>query len=122
MTADSGNKPGAAGPVDYTKRRHQPEKTENQLNAAGQALLTSIDEESARPRELTASYPRIVNHMAKIWRIPREMDRYFDELLTDARGGRQGFPLRILMELGALKDYYHAKLFPTRRDPFDPFS
>jgi len=122
MTADSGNKPGAAGPVDYTKRRHPAEKTENELNAAGQVLLASITEESARPKELVATYPRIVNHMAKIWRIPREMDRYFEELLTDARGGRKGFPLRILMELGALKDYYHAKLFPTRRDPFDPFS
>jgi hypothetical protein len=41
------------------------------------------------------------------------MDRYFEDLLTDTRGNRQGFPLGILMELSALKDYYQGKVFPA---------
>ena len=117
MTADSGNKATAAQ-VDYSKRRHQPEKDDLELGAAGQALLASI-EESARPKELAAVFPRIVNRMAKLWKTPREMDRCFEELLTDTRGKRHGFPLNILMELTTLKDYYQAKVFPSRRDVWD---
>ncbi|MGB5080971.1 MAG: hypothetical protein WBO23_09530 [Burkholderiales bacterium] len=35
------------------------------------------------------------------------------------RGSRKGFALPILMELGTLKDYYHAKWYPARRDVWD---
>src|SRR5580765_8682825 len=107
MSAQLGNK-AAPAQVDFSKRRHQPEKDDVELNAAGQALLAYI-EESARPKELAAAYPRIVNHMAKLWKMPREMERYFEELLTDTRGKRQGFPLNILMELTTLHDYYKTK-------------
>jgi len=119
MTAESGNKLGAAGPADYSKRRHQPERDDVELSAAGKALIASIADESARPVKLAAAFPRIVNRMAKLWKMPREMDRYFEELLTDTRGTRSGFPLGILMELGALKDYYRSKLYPTQRDVWD---
>jgi hypothetical protein len=118
MTAESGNKPGTPAQVDFSKRRHQLEKDDLELSAASQALLASI-EESARPKELAALFPRIVNRMAKLWKTPREMDRYFEELLTDSRGKRQGFPLNILMELSTLKDYYQAKVFPTQHDAWD---
>ena len=112
-------KPNAATQVDYSKRRHQPEKDDLVLNTAGQALLAYI-EESARPKELAAAFPRIVNHMAKLWKTPREMDRYFEELLADTRGNRKGFSLKILMELSTLKDVYKAKAYPTaQRDVWD---
>ena len=118
MSAESGITPGAAAQVDYSKGRHQTQKDDLELSAAGQALLATI-EESARPKELVALFPRIVNRMARLWRTPREMDRYFEELLTDTRGHRQGFPLSILMDLSTLKDYYQAKVFPTRHDAWD---
>jgi hypothetical protein len=53
--------------------------------------------------------------MAGLWKSPRQMDRYFEDLLTDTRGGRQGFPLGILMELTTLKDYYLTVYPPTSR-------
>ena len=118
MNAQYANKPGAPAEADYSKRRHQPEKDDVELSAAGQALLAYI-EETARPKELAAAYPRIVNHMAKLWKMPREMDRYFEELLTDTRGKRQGFPLKILMELSTLNDYYKAKTRTGKRDIWD---
>jgi len=118
MTIASTMKPGAAMPVDYSKRRHQPEKDDLELSAAGQALLASI-EESARPKELATAFPRIVNHMAKLWKMPREMDRYFEELLTDTRGKRKGFSLNILMELSTLNDYYKIKMRTDKRDIWD---
>src|SRR5437899_6911352 len=71
-------KPNAATPVDYSKRRHQPEKDDLELSPAGLTWLASI-EQSARPIRLAAAFPRIVNRMAKIWKTPREMDRYFEE-------------------------------------------
>src|SRR5260221_76801 len=102
-------KPIAMTKADYSKRRHQPEKDDLELGAAGQAWLGSI-EESIRPMQLAAAFPRIVNRMAKLWKAPREMDRYFEELLTDTRQNRQGFPLKILIELGTLKDYYQEQV------------
>jgi len=97
--------------VDYSKTRHAPDKDDLELNAAGQALLASI-EETVRPKQLAAAFPRIINRMAGLWKSPRQMDRYFEDLLTDTRGSRQGFALGILMELTSLKDYYQTKVFP----------
>jgi hypothetical protein len=111
-------KPSATAQVDYSKRRHQPEKDDLELGPAGQALLASI-EQSARPMGLAAAFPRIVNRMAKLWKMPREMDRYFDELLADTRGNRQGFSLKILMELSTLNDYYKTKTRTARHDAWD---
>ncbi len=118
MDIASPMKPNVTTQVDYTKRRHQPEKDDLELSAAGQALLASL-EESARPKELAAAFPRIVNHMAKLWKMPREMDRYFGELLTDTRGKRKGFSLNILMELSTLNDYYKTKMRTATRDVWD---
>lgn len=118
MNANPGMKQGVAAQADYSKRRHQPKRDDLELTEAGLALLVLI-EEPVRPRELAAVFPRIVNHLAALWKMPREMDRYFEELLTDTRGTRQGFPLNILMELTTLKDYYQEKVFPMRHDAWD---
>jgi len=118
MDIASPMKPNVTTQVDYSKRRHQPEKDDLELSAAGQALLAYI-EESARPKELAAAFPRIVNNMAKLWKMPREMDRYFGELLTDTRGKRKGFSLNILMELSTLNDYYKTKMHTATRDVWD---
>ena len=118
MATVPGMNPGAQARIDPSKLRHAPQMDDLALNAAGQALLASIDE-SARPTELAATFPRIVNRLAKLWRAPLQMDRCFEELLTDSRGNRQGFPLGILMELSTLRDYYQTTVFPTRRDVWD---
>jgi hypothetical protein len=117
MVTESGNKPPSAQ-VDYSKRRSAPEKNSLELSAAAQALLASI-EEPARPKELAAAFPRIVNRIASLWGTPRQMNRYFDELLTDKRGNRKGFSLGILMELTTLKDHYQTKVFPIPHDAWD---
>ena len=112
MVSESDNKPPSTHP-EYSERRGASEDDSAELDAAAQALLTSI-EESARPKELAAAFPRIVNRMASLWRTPRQMNRYFEQLLTDSRGGiREGFSLGILMELTTLKDYYQTKVFPS---------
>jgi hypothetical protein len=119
MVSISDNKPPSAQ-EEYNKSRSAPEEDSAELDAAAQALLTSI-EESARPKELAAAFPGIVNRMASLWRTPRQMNRYFEQLLTDSRGGvRKGFSLGILMELTTLKDYYQTKVFPpAQHDVWD---
>jgi len=93
--------------------RRSPTKDDLELNAEGQALLALLDP-ATRPHELTAKFPRIINRIAQLWRQPAQMDRYFEELLViDSRGNRSGFPLKILMELAALKEYYHTTTYPT---------
>ena len=117
MATESGNKPPPAQ-VDYSKRRNAPEREVLELNATARALLASI-EEPARPKELAATFPRIVNQMASLWRTPRQMNRYFEQLLTDIRTGRKGFSLGILTELTTLRDYYQTKVFPAQHDVWD---
>jgi len=118
MVTNSDDKPPSAQ-VDDSKRLSAPETDSVELDVAARALLASI-EESARPKELAAAFPRIVNHMASLWRTPRPMNRYFEQLLTDTRGVvRKGFSLGILMELTTLKDYYQTKVFPGEHNVWD---
>jgi hypothetical protein len=117
MVTNSDDKPPSAQ-VDDSKRRSAPETDSVELNVAARALLASI-EESARPKELAAAFPRIVNRMASLWRTPGQMNRYFEQLLTDSRGDRKGLSLGILTELATLKDYYQTKVFPTQHDVWD---
>lgn len=114
-------KPGSNQPPerpDYSSRRSAPDKDSLELNAAAQALLASM-EELVRPKELAATFPRIVNRMASLWNAPRRMNRYLEQLLTDARTHRKGFSLGVLNELTALKDYYRSKVFPVPQDVWD---
>jgi hypothetical protein len=98
--------------------RRPPTKDDLELNGEGQALLDSLDS-VLRPKELAASFPRIVNQMARLWRRPREMDKYFDGLLVDTRGNRHGFPLKVLMELTTLKEHYQTTAFPSGESIWD---
>ena len=103
--------------LDFAEKRAAQEN-DRELNAAAKALLVSIPE-GEKPKKLAEAYPRIVNRMAALWRTPQEMNRYFEDLLTDTRGGRQGFPLGVLMELTSLKEYYQSKVAPTKGDVWD---
>lgn len=81
------------------------------LTAAARAMMAALPDD-VRPRELAEQFPRIVNKMAEIWKRPVLMDRLFDDLLVDRRGGRQGFPLGVLFEITTLKDHYQTVLYP----------
>ena len=69
--------------------------------------------------ETADQFPRILNHIAAVWNKPVEADRYFEDLLHDSRGGRQGFPLRVLTEVNALRDFYVTRVYPKRVDPWE---
>ena len=60
------------------------------------------------PAALMQSFPRIANLLAADWKDPRAFYNYMRSLLTDSRGGRQGFPSHIVQELLKLRMSYDA--------------
>jgi len=92
--------------------------TDLQLSEQTERWLNELPE-SVRPNKLAASYPRVANRLCQCWQRPLEVDRYFEDLLTDKRGGRQGFPLGVALELASLNDYYRTVVYPVRKTVWD---
>ncbi|WP_051710642.1 ankyrin repeat domain-containing protein [Andreprevotia chitinilytica] len=57
------------------------------------------------PQELVAHYPRIASQIIDLWGS-RNLDMYFEELMIDSRGDRQGFPSSVAHELLGLMRVY----------------
>ena len=93
--------------------RHPTITDDLRLSSEGRALLRSLDSRIL-PIHLACGFPRVMNRIAQLWRRPAYLDRYFDDLLIDKRGGRQGFPFAVAVELGVLKDYYQTEVYPKR--------
>jgi len=59
-----------------------------------------------QPKVLLERFPRIANGLAAAWHDRMTILHYFDDLLSDRRGGRKGFPPDVLEELQLLKTFY----------------
>jgi hypothetical protein len=59
------------------------------------------------PGALATHFPRIVNLIAMQWNDHRGCPAYFNELLVDRRGGRQGFPAAVKRDLLKLLDHWY---------------
>ena len=59
-----------------------------------------------QPRHLQVKYPRIANRMAALWDDQTSCESFMDDLLTDKRGGRKGFPLEVAQEVASLRDFH----------------
>ena len=56
------------------------------------------------PQALVDQYPRIANTIVELRYDRAKLEAYFQSLLNDSRGGRQGFPFAVLMNLQSLHD------------------
>jgi hypothetical protein len=65
------------------------------------------------PADLILNFPRIVNLIAMQWDDRGACAAYFEELLTDRRGGRRGFPQNIERDLSRLRNYWYSRATPT---------
>ena len=63
---------------------------------------------TVRPRALVRQYPRIANLIALQWNNAVALRAYFDDLLTDHRGTRKGFPADVFHDLQALRKHYYS--------------
>jgi hypothetical protein len=70
--------------------------------------------EDTRPERLCSTYPRIVNRFAMIWANRPAVRAYFEDLLTDKRGGRIGFSSEISDELMRLRTHYETAMADPR--------
>jgi hypothetical protein len=78
-------------------------------------LLDSLPQE-IRPVLLPQKYPRICARIVAQWKDPVSMISYLEDLVVDRRGGRQGFPYRVIYELNNLKEYFRQKYLPKVND------
>ena len=105
-----------AGPANYATRtyvRRPISADELSLCPEATALLRSLDTH-VLPAHLACRFPRVMNRIARLWYRPTLLDSYFEDLLIDKRGGRQGFPFAVATELAALKHYYQTEIYPKR--------
>ena len=112
------------GPAAYAVAR-APENWEEKRTATldesrsdeTNAWLAELPE-SARPRQLAARYARLANRLARIWNDPVKCERLLDDLMTDHRGGRKGFPLAIASELATLHEHFY-RLHHDGKSPWE---
>jgi hypothetical protein len=72
-----------------------------------------------RPTALPIQFVRIANALARVWGDQRRCLEYFDDLLIDRRGGRQGFPFDVALEIAGLKDHYETVVHPMAQTAWD---
>jgi hypothetical protein len=97
------------------RRRPQPPET-----LAGETIkwLAGLPAE-VRPTSLPTQFVRIANALARVWPDHHRSLEYLDDLLIDRRGGRQGFPFEVALEIAGLKDYYETTIHPTAQTAWD---
>lgn len=100
------------GPAAYAVKK-QPENWEDRRTPAVTETLRDTTAEwlaelpeAVRPRQLALRYARLANRLCDLWKDAAKCERLLDELMTDRRGGRKGFPLQVASELATLRDYY----------------
>jgi hypothetical protein len=71
----------------------------------------------AQPEALKAKFPHVLNKIAAAWGSALAMTELMQGLTLDLRGGRQGFPFDVLVEIQALNDAHVAR-YP-RASPSD---
>lgn len=74
----------------------------NQILPATRRWFDSLPA-NGRPIEMMKTYPRIANRIAFAWRDPQKAQEVMDDLLIDQRGGREGFPPFVMIELMRLR-------------------
>lgn len=56
------------------------------------------------PQALATAFPRIVNTLFEFKDNKLKLRDYFDSLIADVRGGRQGFTFEVLMDIQGLRE------------------
>jgi hypothetical protein len=73
------------------------------LEAATDAYLRSLSG-LKYPQALVEKFPRIANAIVALKNDKRRLREYFESLTNDTRGGRQGFPFDILMDIHNIRE------------------
>ena len=112
MTIDT---PASSGPPSGFGDAHDNAVT---LTDTAISVLATLPT-GVKPILLSIDYPRVVNKIAELWLRPILLDRYFEELAIDVRGGRRGFPLAIANEISTLREHYQTRVRPIKKTTWD---
>jgi hypothetical protein len=97
---------GQAGPAEPSRTAARP------LSRAAIDMMTRLP--SPMLRYTAAHFPHIVDRLASEWSSPARMACAIDDLIFDMRGGRTGFPMVVLNELGELRERYERWVGPPK--------
>jgi len=90
---------------DWSRVRTPQRREDQVLSGSTYAWLKTLPY-AVRPVELCSRYPRVGNRLALCWSDAMQTERLFDELLTDRRGKRKGFPPPVAQELLRLRRFH----------------
>jgi hypothetical protein len=96
------------GPADEQARwaqvRRPRRHSDDALTGTARLWLRRLPP-ARKPLRLCERFPRVANRIAWCWPDALLCTQVFDDLLVDRRGGRQGFPRPVVVELRRLRDY-----------------
>ncbi len=110
--------PPKPAPKTWEEERSAPSQKDLDLLPPAFKWLAGLPPD-VRPMALARQYPRIANKLAECWKDPKRFGYYIGELMIDHRGTRKGFPLEIVVELGALRQYYRDEVCQLPSDFWD---
>jgi len=85
-------------------RRRPPRPSDDAITGTTRVWLRRLPA-SRRPLQLCCRFPRVANRISWCWQDADLRQQVLDDLLIDRRGGRQGFPRPVLLELRRLRDF-----------------
>lgn len=89
-------------PDHWEQRRRRPHPQDRALTGMTIDWFLELPPE-LRPRELCERYPRVANMVAAAWSKAEVRASVLNSLLVDARGRRNGFPVKVRIEIVALQ-------------------
>jgi hypothetical protein len=106
-------------PIKPAERNDDSAASTGKIDLSPDAVkLMSLLGATARPTRLQALFPHVLNRLAGVWHQPARFEPEMEELLLSTRDNRAGFPLEIVAELTALREYYRTALHPQKNDPW----
>lgn len=99
---------------DWAQWRALPTDDDVALQSHAHHWLRRIPS-SAHPKQLCLHYPRIANRIAACWDDVPATGRLLADLLIDRRGGRAGFPVRVVADILRLHRIHARRLSPPLR-------
>lgn len=89
------------------KHEHAADAPPSRLSLQASIWIDAMPQ-AMRPHTLARLYPRIANRLAEVWKSELQCEECLNELMLDARGDRQGFPVAVATELASLKAHFIA--------------
>jgi hypothetical protein len=110
----SGGRAGAQ-PVTDVKQLRAPLRDDDRVLVSETHVWLRRIPGRLQPKQLCRFYPRVANRLARCWHDTVAFETLVQDLLVDRRGGRAGFPPRIVVELQVLRQFRERHLDPSWR-------